>query len=437
MKRAFDEIDTKEQIIDESSFNLYDVDFKSLNNKELISHCICTICQGVTSEPHMIKSCQHTFCNRCITEYVQYNIDNEVITCPNCKASFDPTKNDVVTNNLQKNIIDGLQVKCISSECGWEGLFSEFHRHVKSLCEYVFMCSCDRILLKTSQQSHLVVCPNVTIRCVCGQQIIRRDQHNHSVECCPEYEVHCSLLSRGCLWKGKRKEFISNHIDRCMVAKLYSRYKRLKRMENCFVPTDSFLLKYKDTDLFTHMGFIPHPNIEQTEHRKFLLSCCFKTFDKLGYAFQTVGGSILTKQVEALLVLSTGLFPAIKNKSDENFVRVDIDFMARVMAITFSSQQDRIFIIPTPGSNPMVTQQYGGRIEIEFDNPTQRGHIWPVLYAHRRWIRNENDNGEYPYIIEPSSRCIHKIVIKHTGGKTHNNALYSHIKAFFDYKDWL
>jgi hypothetical protein len=58
---------------------------KCKNNKMYI-HETCTICLQEFKEIYILKSCNHSFCKECISQYISYNL--QTLKCPLCRTDI-------------------------------------------------------------------------------------------------------------------------------------------------------------------------------------------------------------------------------------------------------------------------------------------------------------------------------------------------------------
>ena len=101
----------------------------------------CSICnepfENATSTP-----CDHTFCRRCIEQWLEKTFDNG--SCPTCRESVSLDSDLKPANRIISNRIDRYPVKCLT--CGLEGIQRGlFSNHTEKSCTKVDVsCSaCD------------------------------------------------------------------------------------------------------------------------------------------------------------------------------------------------------------------------------------------------------------------------------------------------------
>lgn len=110
---------------------------------------------------------------------------------------------------------------------------------------------------------------------------------------------------------------------------------------------------------------------------------------------------------------------------------IDIDFDQGIMVITFSGKKDRLFIFPIKTSKPEI-KKTRGKIIIKFINIKDKLFSSPILYAHREWLKYQDN--EYPFTIEPSSRTISELTIRYDGDNF--DYFYNNIYNFFNLDYW-
>lgn len=108
-----------------------------LRPEEVPKEFVCAICLSIPLNPLIIRQCSHVFCENCIEEYLDHQI--EVIqdeTCPVCRCQFACTDLSPLEkeSTLAHRIWAGIGVKCEhhAEGCGWTGSLSDYKSHARS-----------------------------------------------------------------------------------------------------------------------------------------------------------------------------------------------------------------------------------------------------------------------------------------------------------------
>lgn len=101
----------------------------------------CSICHYLFVDPVTLKArsknttCNHTFCNQCITQWLSTKVDNEEEhTCPFCQAQV--SRRFAVADRPIQNMVNSLKVTCLyyTDGCSWMGTRSNLQEHLTREC---------------------------------------------------------------------------------------------------------------------------------------------------------------------------------------------------------------------------------------------------------------------------------------------------------------
>jgi hypothetical protein len=156
------------------------VDEKTALDNDLV----CPICQNVMSDPTMITSCQHAFCNECISGWI---IQKK--TCPQCRVQAKET----IPDRRAKKQISMLKVKCKESEFG---------------CEAVGELGIPPNTFWSKHATECVIktCPH------CAEKVKGLQDHVNS---CDKAIVPCPFKKLGCPGEFRKRE-LEKHIEESM-----------------------------------------------------------------------------------------------------------------------------------------------------------------------------------------------------------------------------
>ena len=82
----------------------------------------CAICLDIAMEPTFVTSCEHIFCQACITKSVRSGRPE----CPTCRRACDPSQLKRVESGALFRVWSNIFVKCGSCDdgCAWTGSMS-------------------------------------------------------------------------------------------------------------------------------------------------------------------------------------------------------------------------------------------------------------------------------------------------------------------------
>ena len=130
--------------------------------------CLCTICQEVLEDPKETLTCQHAFCNSCVSRWLR-----EHNSCPTCRCPL--SSNDLVSlHRIWREKLNRLKVRCYNSRIGCQAVvdLEKLDRHFDE-CPFVHVncphSPCSEIVERAKLPAHLGVCNYRKINCAkCG-----------------------------------------------------------------------------------------------------------------------------------------------------------------------------------------------------------------------------------------------------------------------------
>ena len=229
---------------------------------ELPNELLCQICHNVLHEP---RSCQqgHTFCRRCIVEWLGQKEE--------CPVGREPLREANLTNvRPLEGIVSRLQVRCEHATagndedtpaakrsrrsslpatpvqrpgCGWTGKLSEREAHLRDDCQFapvacpldgcgeevprhalgahtaackyrLVACSfCRGMYAKHELKKHKRRCDEAEVDCEgCGERFKRRERSQH-MAACPLVRVTCPFQPHGCRCRPLRRDFAKHQAE--------------------------------------------------------------------------------------------------------------------------------------------------------------------------------------------------------------------------------
>lgn len=137
-----------------------------LISKEFKTTITCPICITLFDIP-LTLLCGHSFCRKCISKCT---------LCPICKKPFSPEALPEKNITLA-NLVNSQRVTCPS--------------HID---EATKPCNTTNLTVENIL-SHVKVCGNITLKCICGKMIPKKDYLKESVECyCELVDCHICLI---------------------------------------------------------------------------------------------------------------------------------------------------------------------------------------------------------------------------------------------------
>lgn len=228
--------------------------FEIFLDTDVLSEIQCPVCDGIVKDGVSDK-CGRSIGREC---YMQLT-DNEA-DCPSCKVTTSLSRITPLPSNLAK-FISKLHVKCINTECQWNGRLEEYEMHLKSNCSFEeikclfdgceiggqrrtvvrhqIICpfkpvTCEmcnhKVTLQNLEAHQEALCPEMSIPCSmqCGQKVKRHQLEQHLSYVCPETMSECEFKQLGCAFTGKRKDTIEHALSN----RGYSHHMLL--LTNCF-----------------------------------------------------------------------------------------------------------------------------------------------------------------------------------------------------------
>ena len=181
------------------------LEFFTEESQETVRDFVCYLCGGIYYDPK-VDSCGHTFCNQCITNFLQ-NHD----FCPvNGTKDF---KLNTITSITKLVNRQSLFCKNKLKGCSFNGLIMYYAEHK---CDWELVnCeneNCEFVIIRKDIMDHSVVSEFRKIQCQdCTQYIVFNTLQNHNQECNKKL-ISCDL---NCSMMVIREEMNKHVIDLC------------------------------------------------------------------------------------------------------------------------------------------------------------------------------------------------------------------------------
>ena len=180
---------------------------------------LCTVCSEVLDKPMCVCQEGHTFCNACISCWLEKRQ-----TCPTCRCAI--SQASLRPSRIVENLIGALDVCCrhsgkpndddgarssacdstsaeepaakrqrVNNGCSWTGALQELDGHLGS-CGFVpIPCplGCGARLQRRKLKEHSVCCPQRRVECEhCHEGMPYESLEEHVAQLCPMYLVPCT-----------------------------------------------------------------------------------------------------------------------------------------------------------------------------------------------------------------------------------------------------
>uniref|UniRef100_A0A6T1Z8G9 RING-type domain-containing protein n=1 Tax=Eutreptiella gymnastica TaxID=73025 RepID=A0A6T1Z8G9_9EUGL len=180
---------------------------------------LCTVCSEVLDKPMCVCQEGHTFCNACISRWLEKRQ-----TCPTCRCAI--SQASLRPSRIVENLIGALDVCCrhsgkpndddgarssacdstsaeepaakrqrVNNGCSWTGALQELDGHLGS-CGFVpIPCpsGCGARLQRRKLKEHSVCCPKRRVECEhCHEGMPYESLEEHVAQLCPMYLVPCT-----------------------------------------------------------------------------------------------------------------------------------------------------------------------------------------------------------------------------------------------------
>ena len=180
---------------------------------------LCTVCSEVLDKPMCVCQEGHTFCNACISRWLEKRQ-----TCPTCRCAI--SQASLRPSRIVENLIGALDVCCrhsgkpndddgarssacdstsaeepaakrqrVNNGCSWTGALQELDGHLGS-CGFVpIPCplGCGARLQRRKLKEHSVCCPQRRVECEhCHEGMPYESLEEHVAQLCPMYLVPCT-----------------------------------------------------------------------------------------------------------------------------------------------------------------------------------------------------------------------------------------------------
>jgi len=162
--------------------------FQYVQNME--EELICQIDFEPFDDP-VATPCMHTFCSKCITEWVNANGN-----CPTCRK--DVQEHQLKGNITVAKIAEKILVQCAlkASGCDWTGSRSSLESHLTEQCKFlpIDCIYCDKEISRN--ENHQDVCESRITLCVCEEMIYFRERDHHLKTECKKRKINCSTCKQ-------------------------------------------------------------------------------------------------------------------------------------------------------------------------------------------------------------------------------------------------
>ena len=123
---------------------------------------LCVICRNVAKDIYQVTCCGQHFCKECLQNCRRTRGE----CCPHCRR--ENLQSNHFPDTSAKKMVLSLMVKCPMADngCSWKGDVRSVECH-NSQCDYTL------------------------VRCVCGKEVMKRDQEKHNIEECGLRMTNC------------------------------------------------------------------------------------------------------------------------------------------------------------------------------------------------------------------------------------------------------
>jgi hypothetical protein len=131
-----------------------------LNNSDIDTYFICSICEGIVNSPVECKMCQKCFCSHCLNQWFEQQSKKQ---CPSCISEFHSNP----MHRVLKNALNGIEIQC-PANCGKTLSYSQIVFHLEEECEKaIVLCpfSCEEKIVKSELKSHKKHCTKYLKSC--------------------------------------------------------------------------------------------------------------------------------------------------------------------------------------------------------------------------------------------------------------------------------
>lgn len=177
---------------------------------------ICRLCCLPARDPHLSKCCRYNFCQTCLNDRARSSsMSNKLVMCPVC-SDYNFTTD---VNKQARMEILSLQIYCPNKlmGCSWRGKIPEVRDHVmkEDGCPVVSVkCQCGQVVVRGNLPSHyrndcpltpqMMTCPHCDLR---GEKKVIDGEHK---ELCPKYPLSCP---NNCGIDNIPRNQVSAHVD--------------------------------------------------------------------------------------------------------------------------------------------------------------------------------------------------------------------------------
>lgn len=184
--------------------------------KHFVHDISCQICLDIAyPSPISCKHCCKIFCKKCIEDWTKRST----------KCPFDHPYEEAALNQLSKNMLNLIKMKCCNASCTKEIYYGDYLKHINCDCDFL-QAKCDGCGLvgnKNIISMHVNLCEYFDKNCPhCNEKVKIKNMDLH-LKSCEERMVQCELCQ-----KTFKASLVSSHINICDEKEIECKYCRNK-----------------------------------------------------------------------------------------------------------------------------------------------------------------------------------------------------------------